>query len=63
MITTAFVVILGVLAVYFGFRAVGVLQIYLWSMIWDTLIWRPECSNRWRIRLAQKCYLCLRYVL
>src|SRR5579863_2998982 len=30
-------------------------------MIWGTSIWRLECSNRSKIRSAQKCYLCLRY--
>ena len=28
--------------------------------IWDTSIWRLECSNRSKIRSAQKCNLCLR---
>src|SRR5215472_2403496 len=32
-------------------------------MIWDTLIWRLECSNRSKIRSAQKCNPCLRYEL
>src|SRR5208283_1416596 len=32
-------------------------------MIWDTSIWRLECSNRSKIPSAQKCYLCLRYVV
>src|SRR6266571_2830921 len=32
-------------------------------MIWDTSIWRLGCSNRSKIRSAQKCYLCLRYVV
>src|ERR1700677_1703862 len=32
-------------------------------MIWDTLIWRLGCSNRWKIPSAQKCYPCLRYVV
>src|ERR1700685_1779004 len=32
-------------------------------MIWDTSIWRLGCSNRSKIRLAQKCYLCLRYAV
>jgi hypothetical protein len=32
-------------------------------MIWDTSIWRLECSNRSKIRSAQKCYPCDRYVL
>jgi hypothetical protein len=27
------------------------------SMIWGTSIWRRECLNRSKIRLAQKCYL------
>ena len=35
----------------------------LWIMIWDTSIWRLGCSNRSKIRSAQKCYLCVRYVL
>ena len=35
----------------------------LWIMIWDTSIWRLGCSNRWKIHLAQKCYLCSRYIL
>ncbi len=35
----------------------------LWIMIWDTSICRPACSNRWRIRSAQKCYLCSRYIV
>jgi hypothetical protein len=35
----------------------------LWTMIWDTSIWRRECSNRWKTRSAQKCYPCLRYDL
>jgi transposase len=35
----------------------------LWIMIWGISIWRRECSNRWKIRLAQKCYPCLRYVV
>jgi len=26
-------------------------------MIWDTSIWRLACWNRWKIPLAQKCYL------
>jgi hypothetical protein len=34
-----------------------------WIMIWDTSIWRLECSNRLKIRSAQECYLCLRYVV
>ena len=32
-------------------------------MIWDTSIWRLGCSNRSKIPSAQKCYLCLRYVV
>src|SRR5882762_6619539 len=32
-------------------------------MIWDTSIWKLGCSNRSKIRSAQKCYLCLRYVV
>jgi hypothetical protein len=32
-------------------------------MIWDTSIWRLGCSNRSKIRSAQKCYPCLRYVV
>src|ERR1700683_1833320 len=32
-------------------------------MIWDTSIWRLACSNRSKIPSAQKCYLCLRYVV
>src|SRR5580765_8956875 len=32
-------------------------------MIWDTSIWRLGCSNRSKIRSAQKCYLCPRYVV
>src|SRR5215472_443533 len=32
-------------------------------MIWVTSIWRLECSNRSKIRSAQKCHPCLRYVL
>jgi hypothetical protein len=32
-------------------------------MIWGTSIWRLGCSNRSKIRSAQKCYLCLRYVV
>ena len=28
-----------------------------WIMIWATSIWRRECSNRSKIRSAQKCYL------
>ena len=35
----------------------------LCSMIWDTSIWRLACSNRWKIRSAQNCYPCLRYVV
>ncbi len=35
----------------------------LWIMIWGTSIWRLECSNRSKIRSAQKCYPCSRYVL
>ena len=35
----------------------------LWIMIWDTLIWRLECSNHSKTRSAQNCYLCSRYVL
>ena len=35
----------------------------LWIMIWDTSIWRRACWNRSKIRSAQKCYLCLRYVV
>ena len=31
--------------------------------IWDTSIWRLACWNPWKIRSAQKCYLCLRYVV
>src|SRR6266581_8853812 len=32
-------------------------------MIWDTSIWRLGCSNHSKIRSAQKCYPCLRYVV
>src|ERR1700688_3036613 len=32
-------------------------------MIWATSIWKLGCSNRSKIRSAQKCYLCLRYVV
>jgi hypothetical protein len=35
----------------------------VWIMIWDTSIWRLGCSNRSKIPSAQKCYLCLRYVV
>jgi hypothetical protein len=35
----------------------------LWIMIWDTSISRPACSNRWKVRSAQKCYLCSRYIV
>src|SRR6266850_1613491 len=35
----------------------------LWIMIWDTSIWRLACWNRWKIRSAQKCYPCSRYVV
>ncbi len=35
----------------------------LWSVIWDTLIWRLGCSNHSKIRSAQKCYLSLWYVV
>src|ERR1700676_5636948 len=32
-------------------------------MIWATSIWKLGCSNRSKIHSAQKCYLCLRYVV
>jgi hypothetical protein len=32
-------------------------------VIWDTSIWRRECSKRSKIPSAQKCYPCLRYVV
>src|SRR5450432_2512421 len=32
-------------------------------MIWVTSIWKLGCSNRSKIHSAQKCYLCLRYVV
>src|SRR6202022_926826 len=32
-------------------------------MIWATSIWKLEYSNRSKIHSAQKCYLCLRYVV
>jgi hypothetical protein len=35
----------------------------LWIAIWDTSIWKRECSNRTKISSAQKCYLCRRYVV
>ena len=35
----------------------------LWIMIWGTSIWRLECSNRWKIPSAPKCYPCLRYIV
>jgi putative transposase len=35
----------------------------LWIMIWGTSIWRRACWNRSKIRSAQKCYPCLRYVV
>ena len=35
----------------------------LWIMIWDTSIWRLGCSNRSKIRSAQKCHPCDRYVV
>jgi hypothetical protein len=35
----------------------------LWIMIWAISIWRRGCSNRWKIRSAQKCYLCSRYIV
>jgi len=35
----------------------------LWSMIWDTSIGRLGCLNRSKIRSAQKCYPCLRYIV
>ena len=35
----------------------------LWIMIWDTSIWRLECSNHSTIPSVQNCYLCSRYVL
>ena len=46
--------IVGIKEVRDGIRAV---------MIWDTSIWRRECSNHSKIHSAQKCYLCLRYVV
>jgi len=33
------------------------------NMIWDTSIWRRECSNRSKIGSAQKRYPCLRYAV
>jgi hypothetical protein len=54
----------------FAGQAVGIKEVQddiwlvsLWIMIWDTSIWRPACSNRWKIRSAQKCYLCSRYIV
>ena len=32
-------------------------------MIWDTSIWRLECSNHSKIRSAQNCHPCDRYDL
>jgi len=29
----------------------------------ELTIWKLGCSNRSKIRSAQKCYLCLRYVV
>ena len=54
----------------FAGQAVGIKEVHddIWLvsfmiMIWGTSIWRRECLNRSKIRLAQKCYLCLRYDL
>ena len=53
----------------FAGQAVGIKEVHddiwlvsLWIMTWDTSIWRRECSNRSKIRLARKCYPCLRYI-
>jgi len=54
----------------FAGQAVGIKEsttisgwLVLWIMIWDTSIWRLECSNHSKTRSAQNCYLCSRYIL
>jgi hypothetical protein len=54
----------------FAGQAVGIKEVHddiwlvsLWIMIWDISIWRLGCSNLSKIRSAQKCYPCLRYVV
>jgi hypothetical protein len=32
-------------------------------MMWATSIWGRECSNHSKIRSAQSCYPCNRYIL